>query len=292
MIVCVHSGRYRKLQENQVFQHNCSLIGNPDAQTSVWGCAGGREDSNFPPWHFIRGLLRPRTGGHLSVGCSLGTRASRIYSRPKPGHQLQGCRRQAMRFKTSQADGENNLALRFPVWPTGSQLYGCFLGLCTLFEIFPHQGYGSNATVVCLIFEIGRVGNLLVFYVNSAWSCGDFIFTSLETWHELLRIQMKKDLCLGGFLLAIGICDSHRNSMREMNSCGVPKWRRLPCLFSKMDTVVWFVQWHLSGRNSLIALGPPHPSPSGYILTTVVDLLKTLAWFTCKSLRMNSQAYK
>lgn len=42
MIVCVQSacGRYKKPQQNQVSRHNCLLIGNPDAETSVWGWVG------------------------------------------------------------------------------------------------------------------------------------------------------------------------------------------------------------------------------------------------------------
>lgn len=74
--------------------------------------------------------------------------------------------------------------------------------------------YDSNATMVCLIFEIRRVENL-AFYVNSVWSYGVFIFTSLETWHELLRIQRKKDLSSSSRLssLATGMCNSHKNSL-------------------------------------------------------------------------------
>lgn len=251
-IVCVQ----RKLQQNQVFQHNCSLIGNPDAETSVWGCVCvcvGGAGCNFSPWSprlwpdancsglvLLYQRVCSRTGGQLSVGCSHGIRTSRIYSRPKPGHQLKGCSRQAAWFKTSQADGESNLVMRFPVWLSGSQLYGCFLGLCRLFKILLHQGHGSNATVVCLIFEIRRVENLLVFYVNSVWSCGAFIFTSLGTWHELLRIQRKKDLCSEGFLPGNWhVSFTQEQYVRGMNSCGVPKWWRPPGLFSLNWTLLY-----------------------------------------------------
>lgn len=138
------------------------------------------------------------------MGCGYGTAASRVHSRPKPGH-LHGLRLLRLMVKATWP---------LSVWCDLQVLnYIVVSWISVGYSRFPYTKVMYDS-MICLIFEIRRVENL-AFYVNSVWSYGVFIFTSLETWHELLRIQRKKDLSSSFQLssLATGMCNSHKNSL-------------------------------------------------------------------------------